>query len=288
MKLDFLSVAYFLCLFLAVGFVVLMYFLLRKQSPKMQRMVLLLLMMVNIFQHLAKTFVWPHYWGRIDSPFAFENTAYNVCAFLILISPFVLYCKSSAVKDFLLYVGTAGPLLAITVPYWFQGQNLFQWEVARFYVCHNLLIATSVLPGLLKLTKPDYKNFWKIPLLFFLSLILITFNNVICVVTGLLPGGVENLYETLANYANPCMVMQPNLPAGFEWVLDLIKIFTPSVFLGDGTRPYTPLLWYAIPLFLLIAILAFLLSVALDAKRFSADIRSLKQKIRDLRGRKKE
>ena len=41
MKLDFLSVAYFLCLFLAVGFVVLMYFLLRKQSPKMQRMVLL-------------------------------------------------------------------------------------------------------------------------------------------------------------------------------------------------------------------------------------------------------
>ncbi len=278
MKLDFLSPAYFLCLVLAAAFVVLMYFLLRKQSKKIQRMTILLLMLVNIFQHLAKTFVWPHYWSRTDAPFAYENTAYNVCAFLILISPIALYSKASALKDFHLYLGTLGPLLAITVPYWFEGQNVFQWEVARFYFCHNLLIATSLLPLLLGLTKPKWKNFWKIPLLFFLMLILIQFNNIICVFAGLLGNGQSDLFAVLYN-ANPCMMMHPNFPAGFEWAQRAIEALSPAVFLGNGERPYTPLLWYAIPMFLLLAVLALLFGALLDAKNFAADIKSAFKKI---------
>ena len=179
MKLNFLSPAYFICIGAELLFIAGCFFLLRKRRPAIQKLALLILMLLNIGQHLAKSIVWPHLWG---TGFSLINTAYNVCAFLILLSPFALLSKSQGLKDFMTYVGTCGPLLAITVPYWFTGQDLLQWEVARFYVCHDLLIATSVLPALLGLHRPSYKSFWKIPLLFFLMLILILFNDAVCVV----------------------------------------------------------------------------------------------------------
>ncbi len=273
MKLDFLSPAYFICLLLAAAFIVAMYFLLRKAPMKIKKMTLLLLMLVNIFQHLGKGMVWPHLFG---TGFGHINTAYNVCAFLILLSPFALFSKNSALKDFMTYVGTIGPSLAIIVPYWFQGQNVFTWEAARFYFCHNLLIATSILPALLGMSKPNYKNFWKISLLFFLMLILIVFNDIVCVSLGWLGNGTETLFEALYS-ANPCMVMHPALPNGFGFVLDLIRAFTPAAFWGSAEKPFVPLLWYAIPVFLAIALLAFLFGILFDGKRFREDVKKLRR-----------
>ncbi len=271
MKLNFLSPAYFICIGAELLFIAGCFFLLRKRRPAIQKLALLILMLLNIGQHLAKSIVWPHLWG---TGFSLINTAYNVCAFLILLSPFALLSKSQGLKDFMTYVGTCGPLLAITVPYWFTGQDLLQWEVARFYVCHDLLIATSVLPALLGLHRPSYKSFWKIPLLFFLMLILILFNDAVCVVLGLAGSGTQDLFQTLDSL-NPCMVMHPSFPEGFGWAQKALELFTPAVFLGKNGRPYTPLLWYAIPLYLLMAALGLILGVLFDFKRLRSDVKKI-------------
>lgn len=114
MTLGFLSPAYFLMLLVCLGPIVLLYFLLRRRSTALKRGVVLALMLLNIFQHLAKGIVWPHLYG---TGFSYVCTFYNVCASLILLSPFILLFGKGAMRDFLVYVGTAGPLLAIVVPF---------------------------------------------------------------------------------------------------------------------------------------------------------------------------
>ncbi len=278
MKLDFLSPGYFLCLALSVGFIVALFFAFRKCSLRVKKVVLLVLMLLNIAQHLLKSVVWPHYFSG-GFVFAYHNTAYNICASLILVSPFVLLFGGQKLKDSLVYVGTAGPLLAIVVPFWFDGQPLWQWEVLRFYVCHVLLVATSILPALWGVTKISYKSFLFVPLFFFGLLILIVFNFLVCASLGLV-AGKDDLFKALYDL-NPCWVMHPAPPAGFAWVQTALERFTPSVFLATETRPYTPLLWYFIPMYLLMAILALLLGLAIDHKRFAEDCARLFRRKKD-------
>lgn len=269
MKLDFLSLPYFACLALSLGFIAIIYLLFRKCSNRTKKIVLLVMMLINIGQHLLKSFVWPHLWGH---GFTYSNTCYNVCASLILVSPFVFFFGKGAMRDALVYIGTFGPLLAIVVPFWFDGHNLFEWEVLRFYVCHVLLVATSILPALWGLTKLSYKSFAAVPLCFFALLILIIFNAIVCVTLGLVGNGTASLFDTLYSL-NPCWVMHPAPPKGFEWAGAALEVFSPPIFLGNAERPYTPLLWYAIPMYLLIAILTFLIGILVDRKRFAADLK---------------
>ncbi len=268
MKLNFLSFPYFVCLLLCAGIVVALFFAFRKCPRGVRFGVVLALMLLNIAQHLLKCYVWPHLYG---TGFQYHNTAYNVCATLILLSPFVLLFGGQTAKDALLYIGTGGPLLAIVVPFWFEGQSVFSWEVLRFYVCHLLLIATSLLPALWKLHRPSYKSFLTIPLCFFFVLGVIVINAVICAACGLLAGGTRDLFSTLYSL-NPCWVMHPAPPAGFEWVQTALEFFSPDLFLGSGDKPYVPFLWYFIPMYLLMAVLSLLLGIALDFKRLKADL----------------
>ncbi len=268
MKLDFLSPAYFLCLGACILFVALIFLLFRKAPRGVRHGVVFFLMAVNIAQHLMKSLVWPHLAG---TGFTLQNTAYNVCATLILISPAVYFSKG-VMRDGMVYIGTAGPLLAIVVPFWFQGRSLFQWEVLRFYVCHVLLIATSILPALWGLHKLSYRRFAGIPLFFFGVLILIVFNIVVCYAAGLIDNS-RPLFDVLYGN-NPCWVMHPAPPAGFEWTQTVLEKLSPPMFLETADHPYLPLLWYAVPMYLGIALLALILGILVDFKRFKADVKA--------------
>lgn len=274
MQLTFLSPAYFLCLLLSAGSVTGAYFLFRKSSPVTKRGVLLILMLLNVGQHLGKCFVWPHLYG---TGFGVSDTAYNVCATLILASPLVLLFGRGALRDAMVYIGTCGPMLAIVVPYWFHGQSLFQWEVLRFYVCHVLLIATSLLPALWGVYRLSYKRFAVIPFYFFLVLIVILMNYIVCYALGLWK--TDDLFEGLSA-VNPCWVMHPAPPDGFEWTQRALEALTFPIFLGNGERPYAPLLWYFIPMYLLLAAIALVFGAIADRKRFMADLRALGARFR--------
>lgn len=274
LKIYFGSFAYFMYLFIVAAFIALYGLIFRKRSKRAKTIALYVLIAINLFQHFFKWIVWPHNYG---DGFNYTNTAYNVCAFLIIISPVVWASKSAVWKDFLFYFGTCGASLAMVVPHWFEDQSAFQWEVYRFYFCHALLVATSVLPVLWKLHAVSYKNSWKVGFVFFLALILIVFNDVVCIVLGLCGGGTENMFETLYRN-NPCWVMHPDPPAGFEWATNALEALSPNIFLGNGEKPYTPLLWYAIPMYLLITVLATALGCLIDRKALKEDFTNKKKK----------
>ena len=270
MIMQYGNFAYFFYPILIISFTVGLYFLLRRRSEQTKKAVLLAMMLVNLAQHLLKQYLYPQYWG-IDFDVRL-STAYNLCALLIIIAPFVLLGKNALWKDFLILFGTNAGVVTMAVPYWYIGQTIWQWDVFRYYLCHGLLSSSSLLIALLGLHRLNYRNFRKIPFLFFFSLILVCFNDIILYAVQ---GAEGNLWETLCAY-NPCWLFHPI--EEFDWLIPIIDVFTPDLFMGDLAtgEPFTPLLWYFIPMYLLIAVLAFLIMSLADRKRFLQDWRKIK------------
>lgn len=247
-----------LTLILVAGLIVGVYFLLRKKPREIKLRLLYILAVVNVVQHLFKFWIWPHVWG---TGFSHSNTAYNVCAVMIFLTPFFLSKNSGAWRETVAYIGTFGCALSIFIPYWFVGQSLAKfgifWEYMRFLFCHTTLLATSLLPALWGMVRFRLKNFWKIGLCFFTVLAAILVNDVLCICTGLTGGSAATLYETLAEL-NPLWMFRP--PDNFQFYVKIITALSPAIFLGGKSGVYTPILWYFVPVYCGITLLAALLN----------------------------
>ena len=263
---------YIFSLMLPVFFTVLLRWTLRRCSEKIRRHAVLVLMLINTAQHLLKPWIYPHFAG---TGFSALTSAYNMCAAVILISPLVLLWGNRFFRNFVFMGFTAG-IIAIAVPYWFIGMEVSRlgWEYLRFFLCHALLFTTSMLTRLCGLHKPSYREFWQPGLAFLLALGLILLNNVVFITLGLYPG-VEGLglYEALC-HVNPCMMMGPSQDT--LWLTDLMKYFTPGIFLGENPAgAFAPILWYALPLYLGQSLVTFFCFAISDWQNFSADLKKL-------------
>lgn len=221
--------------------------LLRRCGGKTQRTVVLILMIANTAQHFLKPLIYPQYWGM---GFSSLVSAYNMCAVLIISSPAVLLWGGRFAKNFVFFVGSVAGIAAIAVPFWYIGMDVSElgWDYARFYICHALLFITSLMPLILKLHRPKWHEFWQVGLGFFLALGIILLNDCIFIRLGLYPGtDSADVYGSLLRL-NPCGVMAP--PQGLPWLEGIVRFFTPDIFWG------IPFLWYAIPLYLGISLLA--------------------------------
>lgn len=249
---------------------------LRRCPRKTQRLFILILMLLNVFQHFLKPFIYPQYAGTGLSHLV---TAYNMCSFLIMISPVVFLWGNRFFRNFLYVVGTAAGIGTIIFPVWYIGLDIaaLGWDYARFYICHSLLFAGSLLPLLLGHHRPSYKEFWQVGLGFLMGLFVILVNNVICISAGLYLGAdSRDIYSGLWQ-TNPCMMMGP--PASLPWIANVARIFTPSVFLGNNpSGNFAPILWYAVPLYLVISIISMFLFFAMDRKNLLADLRRLSKR----------
>lgn len=244
--------------------------ILRRCSLKIQRLVILGFMLLNILQHFLKPHLYPHYAGM---GFSHLQTAYNVCAFLIIISPAVFMWGNRLLRNFLYLIGTVAGMGTIVFPVWYIGMDVsaLGWDYARFYTCHGLLFMSSLLPLLLNHHKPSYKEFWHVGLGFLLTLVFVLANNVIFISAGLYAGAdIHNIYGSLW-IDNPCMLMGP--PDSLSWLTDVVRIFTPSVFLRNNTTgTFAPILWYALPVYLAISIVTAFIFAAIDRKNLSKDL----------------
>lgn len=264
------SVAYFIPPAIILVIVAALFFMFRRRSAAAKKAVVLIIMAVNILQHVLKQFIYPHYFGNAYPDLI--NTAYNMCATLILLSPVIFFSRSRAFRQFLAYVGTIAGLLTMAVPHWYIGQTMLQWDVFRYYFCHGMLVASSFLPAAWGLYKMCWRDFWKFPFIFFFMLILIAFNDLVFWCLGVVGDYTQPFFEVLYD-ANPCWMMHPN--EGFSFLLPVIDFFTPDIFFGDAAgKPYTPILWYAIPLTLLIWILGLLFGLIFDGKNMVSDIKA--------------
>lgn len=278
------SFAWFLALLIAIGFTVGTYFLLRRRSERVQKAVIYVLVLVNVFQHLFKHLIWT---PSVEDSFGVINTVYNMCSFLIVASA-IVYFTHGAWRDFITYVGTVAGMIAMVVPYWLLGSNLFDLGVLRFYFCHTLLFVTSLLPALLGHHKIKLRNFYKIGLCFLAALGIIFVDQILT--RYLFQNLIDpaKLYDALIQ-ANEVWMFYP--PSEFPSLVRLITFFTPDIFLPQGDRGYTPILWYAIPLYLGITLLAYACGMLLDREgreRHIAFFRALPARVRALFKKKEQ
>ena len=240
----------------------LVYQLIKKRSKGMQHFVLFLISIVNLLQHLFKGVIYPQYQAGYSMHL---STAYNFCALMIILTPIIFLFKNNYLRCAVSFAGMLASTLSIAFPYWFIGQSAFTWEVYRFYICHGLLFLTSTLPIFLGTVKFKFKYFWSMALMFFLALGLIVANNVIFLKAGWFTDAPTTpVFEFLNGY-NPVWLMHP--PVGFDWLINIFKFVTPDFFLG--ANPWNmclPILWYAIPVYILTTIAYFL--IYLVAKLF--------------------
>lgn len=251
--------------------------LMRKRREKTCRAVILAIMLVNLFQHLFKSVIYPQYRG---DGFTAISTAYNMCAALIILSPLAFLSGSRLLKNFVYVTGTLAGAAAIAVPYWYIGWDVSRlgWEYTRFYLCHALLFLSSMLPLLLGLHKPSCKEFWHVPTGFLLALCLILINDVVCIAIGIYHGAdVDTFFQSMQRI-NPCGLMGP--PKELPWLAKLVKVFSPDVFMAENpTGQYVPILWYAIPLFVGMSLISAVLFWLLDRKNVATARKRLRCKL---------
>lgn len=260
---------------LLIGILWLLWIILRRCRVKNQHRVVLALMAANLIQHLLKPLIYPQYFGM---GFNSLSSAYNVCACLIFISPVVYLRGNKMLRNFTYFGGAFAGLTAVAVPVWYLGMDVscLGWDYARFYICHGLLFVSSALPLMLGHHKLSWQDFWQVGVVFFGVLVTILLNDVIFISAGLFPGtDPGNLYESLV-HLNPFSIMGP--PEGYAWLGDVAAVFTPDFFLGANPAGcYVPILWYAIPLYLLMSGVSFCFFAVMDRKRFLADLRKIKE-----------
>lgn len=245
------------------------YFIPKHRSERYKTVFCLILALVNVLQHVTKHLLYPHLRG---TAFGLTNTAYNVCAAIILLTPFALLTQKGFFRLFVSYVGTVGGAGALLLPVWFIGRSILDWEYFRFWFCHILLLLTSLLPILWGMRKPRYTDFWKTAPAFLALLGAILLNDaiVVCCSQGFVP---EALYATLYDL-NPFGIMHPM--GNFGLLDEVCAALTPARFLPSDTHPYyTPLLWCALPIALLITLCSLLLFTVLDRKHFLTDWNNL-------------
>ena len=251
--------------------VLLLYMSFRKCSMHTKRTVVFTIALINTLQHLLKIYIYPQYAGE---SFGGRSTAYNMCAFLILATPIVLLIGSQLWQNFFFYIGSIAGYASICVTYWL-GEPLE--EQLRFVICHGLLFVSSILPGMFGLYKINWRKCWKLPFVFYGVLLILLVNDMIVYLFEHpeVPRTVGLLEEL--NKLNPCWAMGP--PVNYPFVEALVAPFTPSIFLSSKGGVTTPILWFAIPLFILITVVGFLLGVILDNKNFKKDMKLLKEKL---------
>ncbi len=252
MLIDYGSPAHIVSLLLAFGFVFIFYLLTKKATVSKQNSVVFLLAMLNLLQHFFKPFVWRHLYG---TGFTHIETAYNVCAFLIIATPFFLCLNYAPLRQFLSPVGTAAGILPLLIPQWFIGHTVFEWEFIRGFVCHTLLLTTSLLPVLLRHVRFRNMNVLFTGIAFFGMLGVVFADNLVCILVGAVPGAEANgVWESMLRL-NPLWMMRP--PQNFTSLSSILEFFSFGVRLKH--LEYVPVLWYFVPLFSVITLAAALL-----------------------------
>ena len=231
-------------------------------------------MLVNLSQHVFKTLIYPNLWGY---GFGVMNTAYNMCALLIIMSPIAYCLKLNFLKDFVFWFGSAAGIIAIAIPYWHIGQSPFTAEYIRYMLCHILLFVNSVLPLILGHHKTRYRMFPVMGIEFIAAIAFILLNDTVCYYLGFFGETAGNSLREVLAEANPVWSFGP--PEGFEVITKVARAFVPDSWAGaNEAGKYLPIIWYAIPLYLLITALAFVAFAASDFKSFSKDISRLRKK----------
>ena len=284
MIIEMFNFWYFFWLALAAGSVVGLYFLLRNCSETVQKIVLFSLLVVGLALHFLKVYIPPY---SVDEARMLRDSWFvNICGANIALFPFMFWCKSDKVKDYMFYIGVLSGLIALFYPQeplakGVEGQLAEQLDILRFYYHHWMVMAVPLLMVLLGHHKLSYKRVHWAPAGLLLVMLFIILNQVFQWELG---------YFTLWNAEDFCAIHFKNTsyiwgPGENDAIGEFFALFTPKIFtkvpVGEfvGQAKYWPWFWMIVPCYVLVTPLSFLLSMIFDAKSLRADVNRLKDRL---------
>lgn len=269
---------YFLMLFICIGAVVGLYFLLRKRSPKTQKIVLFCILLFGLILHFLKCFIPPY---SLDADRLYRDIFFiNICGANIALFPFFFLIKNDRAKDYMFYIGVLSGLISILYPMepMEKVNQAAEWlDILRFYFHHTMLWAVPLLMVVFKLHKLSWRRVLYVPTYLLGVMLFIIANQVLQSELGFIPLRNDNFFNI--NYKNTSMIWGPSGAIG-----DFLAIFCPDFFkyvpVGEytGEAKFWPWFWLVFPAYILITPVAFLISLIFDYKNFLNDMKNLKQK----------
>ena len=137
-------------------------------------------------------------------------------------------------------------------------------SILRF-ILHVLLHLSAVLPLLWGHHRPRFREYWQIGLGLLGALCVVLLNNTIFILLGFHPTvAPDRLYEGLVE-RGACAMMGP--PASMPWLGTIAKFFTLPMFVGENPAGrYAPILWYAVPLYLVVTALTVVVFAVMEKR----------------------
>ena len=263
---------YFLMLFICIGLVIGLYFILKNRTQKTQKIVLFSLLLFGLILHFLK-FLIPPYSTDIDRLYR-DSWFINICGANIFLFPFFFLSKNEKAKDYMFYIGVLSGLISILYPMepMAKVNQAAEWlDIVRFYYHHTMLWAVPLLMVVFKLHTINYRRILYVPTYLLAVMLFIMVNQVLQSELGFIPLRGDDIFNI--NYKNTSMIWGPSGPIG-----DFLAIFCPRFFkyipVGDyaGQAKFWPWFWLIFPCYILITPICFLISLILDYKRFKNDM----------------
>lgn len=282
---------YFFWVILLSSMTVGLYFLLRNKSVEVQKSVLFSLLVFGFLLHFLKAYIPPY--STDEARHLRDSWFVNICGANIALFPFFFFMKNKHVKDYMFYIGVISGLIALIYPQEpiaKTNQLAETLDIIRFYYHHWMLLSVPLLSVLFGHHKLSYKRVFTPPTGLLLVMLFIMLNQLFQSELGFVPLRNQNEFFDIG-YKNSSYIWGPGTN---DAIGNFLAIFTPKFFktvpVGEfaGQEKYWPWFWLIVPVYILVPILSFLISMIFDHEQFKSDMKVLKAKIKAFINRKKE
>ena len=274
---------YFFWLILLGGLTVGLYYLLRNKSMKTQKIVLFSILALGVLMHFLKVYYPPY---SVDNARMLRDSWFvNICGANISLFPFIYLSKSKKAKDYMFYIGVISGLIALFYPQEPLAkvdQLGEQLDIIRFYFHHWMLLAVPLLMVILGHHKLSYKRVFVAPTGLMIVMLYIMLNQIFQSELGFIPLRDRGEFFDIG-YKNSSYIWGPGTN---DAIGEFLAIFTPKIFktvpVGEfaGQEKYWPWFWLLVPVYIIVPILSFLLSMIFDHKQFTNDVKILYSRVR--------
>lgn len=282
---------YFFWVILLSSLTVGLYFLLRNKSTTVQKSVLFSLLALGLLFHFLKAYIPPY--STDYARHLRDSWFVNICGANIALFPFFFFMKNKHVKDYMFYIGVISGLIALLYPQEplaKSNQLAETLDIIRFYYHHWMLLSVPLLSVLFGHHKLSYKRVFTPPTGLLLVMLFIMLNQLFQSELGFVPLRDQSEFFEIG-YKNSSYIWGPGTD---DAIGNFLSIFTPKFFrtvpVGEfaGQEKYWPWFWLIVPVYILVPILSFLISMIFDHKRFKSDCKLLIEKIKAFKNRRNE
>ncbi len=274
MIIEMFNIWYFFWIVLLGGITVGLYFLLRNKSKRTQRIVLFSLLLVGFLLHFLKVYIPPY---SVDEARMLRDSWFvNICGANIALFPFLFFSKNKHAWDYMFFIGVLSGLIALFYPQEPMAkvdQLAEQLDIIRFYYHHWMVLAVPLLSVLFGHHKVSYRRIWSAPTGLLILMLFIMLNQIFQAELGFVPLRSNSDFFAIG-YKNTSYIWGPgeNDAIG-EFLATFCPPFFKTVPVGEfaGQTKYWPWFWMIVPVYILVPILSFLVSLVFDGKSFAKD-----------------